>query len=120
MSSPSWPAGGGFPTAFQIASLNDTPYKPVVQTTMQTGPKKIRQEDDVTFKTWTGTIILNPTTLATFEDWVRNTINFGATPFVWKDPVTQASTTYRLLSWGPRTVITPALFQMPLTIEEVP
>ena len=87
---------------------------------MQTGPKKIRQEDDVTFKTWTGSIILTAAHRATFDDWLKNTISYGAIPFVWKDPVTQASTTYRLLSWGPATYFTPALLTMSLTIEEVP
>lgn len=87
---------------------------------MQTGPKKIRQEDDITFKTWNGNVVMTAAHIATFEDWVKNTIGYGSIPFVWKDPITGASTTYRLLKYGPYQVFTPALYLVPLSIEEVP
>lgn len=120
MSTPAWPFITGAASRMQIDGLSGTPRLPVDHSPAGTGPSLSRQTDDIFFQTWRGSIILSTAEYATFVAFLRDTIAYGATPFSWYDPLTDAETIYKLLEWSDISFHSIGHWRLSITIEEQP
>lgn len=102
------------------AGLDVTPNSNIKTTPMGSGPAKVAQIDDVEFDTVSGTVVMTIEQLAVFRAFLRDDINFGATPFLYMNPTTLEETTFLLLSYGALTQVGPGKYQFPMTLQQVP
>ena len=120
MSTPLWPIGDDYPQSFQLGVTGE-PYRPVIYSSMATGPASSRLEDDITFMVWTGDIVLTTNEMLTrFKDWLQDTIAFGDIAFTWKDPHTRAEKDFKLITVNSYTSLNQTMWKVSLTIQEVP
>lgn len=120
MSNPAWPFPSGIASTFQRDGLSYVPYLPVKHSQAGTGPVLSSQEDDITYKTWTGRVKLTTAELLTWETFVRESIAFGAIAFLWKDYVAQDERLYKLLSWENAAIVGKDYWEIAITVQEQP
>lgn len=103
-----------------LAGLNVTPNKLIKQSTMQTGPAKVALEDNVEFDIVTGSLILTRAQIVIFEEFLRDDIEYGTTSFLILHPITLVETLFHLLDRGDYQQVGPDVFQLSITLQEVP
>ena len=67
----------------------------VVRTSMDSGPSSSRNRFTAITQSVVSPMLLTGSQLVTFNTFRRTTINFGADPFTWKDPVSGDSVIFK-------------------------
>lgn len=120
MPTPEWPFVTGQASAFLIQGLSGEPVLPVEHTPMGTGPSNSRQTDDIVYTNWTGMLMLTKEETETLDTWLRDTVSFGAVPFLWKDPRTRTEKTFKIMSVSNYVPQTATTWMVSISVQEIP
>jgi hypothetical protein len=123
MALPSWPAG--LPSVpLRDGTAIQSLFQPPVQTEMEDGPQRRRRRSTTTWATLTLRFALTHAQWATFQVFVRDTLNHGSSPFVmpvWKPngPATPATKTVRLVDEIAHEITLPFIYvSLPLQVRD--
>lgn len=96
---PTWPANP-FPQSPQFANYGETPLPSIIRTSMDVGNPKVRQRSSLCPIQYICKFVFSDAQLDTFDAFLKQSCNGGATPFTWVDPKNGNPGTFRFVQIG--------------------
>ena len=115
---PTWPSS--LPQDLLVSEFNDTVKDPIIRTSVDAGPDKIRRRFTAVPEYIQGKIILSASQYNTFISFWENDIKHGSLAFTWKHPITGESVDMRFRNPWSVTSKTSMYFVLSLDLEILP
>lgn len=103
---PDWPAS--LPQYFDVDGYVERAADLVIESPVDVGPPKARKRFTAGWRAISGNLRMDATQAAALEDFYRNDLNSGVTPFNWVNPFTQAAARFRFRGRPPSLTIVTA------------
>lgn len=113
----------GWPPSLQqyfLVGDSGQPNNEAYQAEMSVGPSMVRLRDRVQYGTHTGEIICNAAESATFLAFWNDEHMHGAEPFEWRDPLTDETKMFRIVSTPQRSGLGGGLQKWSFMVQEIP